>query len=212
MHKLNRGTAPRCLNNYKHGRDNWDAVSSSDKQEIWVELDAMQGARCAYCECAIAPKKRHIEHFVQRDRNPSLTFAWANLFGSCLRKGTCGDYKDKLPLYDPADLVKPDIEDPDNFFVFTVEGNIGIRRGISPRDQHRAEETLRILNLDAKHGPLRSMRREAARDYVETAECLAELASQLSQEELQALVQEEIEKTAGQPFATVIRHVLSRNF
>ena len=46
--------------------------------------------------------------------------------------------------------------------------------------------------------------------YVQTAESFAELASQFSEDEWLPLLQEEIKKTAHLPFATAIRHVLTR--
>ena len=81
MHKLQRGNAPAGLSNYRHGKDNWGALSPDDKTAIWRELDAMQGQRCAYCESDIADGNKHIEHFHQKDPNPTTTFLWSNLFG-----------------------------------------------------------------------------------------------------------------------------------
>ena len=94
MHRLQRGAAPICLARYRHGRDNWSALDGADRTEIWQTLEAMQSQRCAYCEAAIAEGNRHIEHFVQKGRDPRVTFQWDNLFGSCNREDSCGKYKD----------------------------------------------------------------------------------------------------------------------
>lgn len=148
MHKLQRGTAPACLSTYQHGRDNWKAVSAEDKREIWERLDEMQQRRCAYCEDALRNDKRHIEHFRQKARDPKVTFLWSNLFGSCNRIDNCGKFKDELPPYDPADLIKPDEEDPERFFLFVSDGSVAVREGLNAADKKRALETIRIFNLN----------------------------------------------------------------
>lgn len=125
MHRLDRDPqAPACLRGYQHGRDKWsmESPTGAERGDIWTKLDAMQGCRCAYCEAAISRGKCHIEHFRQRDRYPQGTFEWSNLFGSCDRESTCGTFKDRCGAYPHADLIKPDVEDPDEFLVFDPQG------------------------------------------------------------------------------------------
>ncbi|TFW72287.1 TIGR02646 family protein [Methylotenera oryzisoli] len=205
MHKLIRGAAPRCLAKFQHGRDNWGNVDSSSKSEIWIELETMQGARCAYCESDISIGKKHIEHFRQKGRDPKVTFDWSNLFGSCMRKNSCGKHKDEIPLYDSANLIKPDNEDPEIFLVFSADGSVHPRANISEQDFLRAKETIRIFNLD---DPLQQIRKSAVCGYVQTAEVLYKLASELPEENVMELLLEEINKTANLPFCTAIKHVL----
>lgn len=209
MHKLNRGLAPACLQNYKHGRDNWSHVTPDENLEIWRHLDAMQGKRCAYCEAEIVDNNRHIEHFRQRSRYPQGTFKWDNLFGSCNRPDNCGKHKDQCGDYDYHDLIKPDIEDPEKFFLFVSDGTIRIRPGLNANDTHRASETLRIFNLNAENGPLRHMRKRAVIGYLQTAEEIQKMAADFSKEDIQAYLQKEISDTAHLPFATAIKHALS---
>lgn len=210
MHKLYRGTAPTCLSSYRHGIQNWNDVSDTDKGLIWNNLDTMQGNRCAYCEADLSNGNKHIEHFVQRSRNQSLTFDWSNLFGSCNREDSCGKHKDKCGLYNPAHLIKPDIDDPEDFFVFVQDGTISIRKDLSLDNKHRASETLRIFNLDATSGPLRRMRQQAAAGYIQTAEEIYALAAEWPEEEWLPLLEEEINNTANLAFATAIKHTLTR--
>lgn len=131
MHKLQRGVAPACLARYKHGRDQWsrDVPTVGERTDIWNKLEQMQGARCAYCEAGIITGPRHIEHFRQRDRYPQGTFDWTNLFGSCDRGESCGKHKDKCG-YTPVDLIKPDVDEPDDYFVFVSDGTIAPRAGL----------------------------------------------------------------------------------
>lgn len=214
MHKLQRPIAPTCLAGYRHGLNNWSDVSGEQRSEIWQQLDLMQHARCAYCECTIAtsPGKRnaHIEHFRQKDaaRYPQGTFEWRNLFGSCDRQESCGKYKDGLPVYPHQSLIKMDDEDPDTFFIFVSDGTIALRHGLTEPQQHRANETLRIFNLDADNGPLRQMRVSALQGYIQTAEEFAEFASNYELEEWLPLWEEELAAIADLPFVTAIKHTM----
>lgn len=206
MHKLNRGLAPVCLSRFQHGRDNWKNVTLADRQEIWLELIAMQGERCAYCEADISSDgKRHIEHFRQKGRDPTQTFVWQNLFGSCGNPNTCGTYKDIQGVYPPAVLIKPDQDDPDHFLRFHSDGSISVHTGLSDSDQERASETLRLFNLT--DGSLRWQRQAATTGYLQTAEEIAELAA-VDLQLAAAYLADEIAATAHLPFATAIKHTL----
>ncbi len=156
----------------------------------------------------MAEDNRHIEHFRQRRSYPQGTFDWGNLFGSCNRTGTCGKAKDQCGAYPPEVLIKPDIENPDAFLVFTPGGTVEPRAGLSASDQHRASETIRILVLD---GALNQIRRAELYGYIQTMEVFAEHAETFPDDGdwLEELAQE-VRSTAHLPFATAIRHVLTR--
>jgi uncharacterized protein (TIGR02646 family) len=171
----------------------------------------MQQTRCAYCEAALVDGDKHIEHFRQRSRYPAGTFDWANLFGSCNRKDTCGKHKDSCGLYNHADLLKPDVDDPDDFLAFVSDGTIVPRSGQSPHALQRASETLRIFNLDAKHGALRHMRKQAAAGYLQTAEEFRQFSIEFDEAEWRPLLDQELAAIAHLPFVTTIRHALIGN-
>ena len=209
MHKLHRDPVPPAgLSNYRPGQHTWGdgTPTQQERQGIWDKLNDMQDHRCAYCEGPISEGHRHIEHFRQRSRYPQGTFAWGNLFGSCNRKGTCGDHKDKCGVYSHADLIKPDVEDPEQFLVFDAFGGIAPRSCLQPQEHHRASESIRILALD---GALQQIRFAEVQGYVQTAEYFANLANQFPQDEWQSLLQEELDNIASLPYATAIRHVLT---
>jgi uncharacterized protein (TIGR02646 family) len=209
MHRLNRGQTPLCLSKYQHGRNNWRDLTDQDREEIWQALEAMQGSRCAYCEAGITQYRRHIEHFVKKGRNPRVTFQWENLFGSCNREDSCGKYKDhSASPYSDADLLKPDVDDPDDFLIFVHDGTIQPRQNLDAVQQRRAEETLRVFNLDAEHGALRQMRKAATSGYLQTAETLWALAEEFDDDEWQQLLDAELAAIADLPFVTAIRHTL----
>lgn len=211
MHRLHRNAPPVGLRRYRHDRHAWggDPIvpSPGDRADIWTQLNAMQGARCAYCETPLSPDNRHIEHFRQRSRYPQGTFDWDNLFGSCNRSGTCGDHKDKCGFYEPSDLLKPDVDEPDDYLVFVVDGTVQPKAGLSPEAHHRAAETIRILNLNAP--ALRQARGSMACGYQQTAEDFAEMATLFDESEWLPSLTQEVQATAHLPFATAIRHVLN---
>ena len=226
MHKLNRPAAPVCLSQFQLGTHTWDDVFGVDKDEIWVQLEQMQGARCAYCEAQLVltrPRRRnsaHIEHF--RQKNPRIypqgTFIWSNLFGSCKNKQSCGEHKDRYKQntgYSHQDLIKMDVEDPDDFLHFLSDGQVTSRVGISPSDKHRAEETIRIFNLNSlrysRYGYIRANKdtQQLLRDYKKMA-VLAPTDEERA-EWIQAY-EEELAKAVGgitgTPFETAIRHAI----
>ena len=207
MHKLHRGAAPTCLAVFRHGLHNWSDVAPAHKATLWTELDAMQGQRCAYCEVDIRNANRHIEHFRQKGRDPKGTFLWSNLFGSCNREDSCGKHKDQSAVYPPAVLIKPDVDDPEHYLVFAADGSASPRKNLSPTDQHRATETIRIFNLN---GVLRQIRSREVAGYLQTAEYFVAMAAEFLEAEWMPLLQQELSDTAHLPFATAIKHVLTR--
>lgn len=209
MHKLNRPIPPRCLSQFSHGRDNWGNVMPDNKTEIWQSINDMQQNRCAYCEIDLRTDRgnsnAHIEHFRQRNNYPQGTFQWANIFGSCDRQDSCGKHKDRLPEYNHQDLIKMDTEDPEQFLAFFSDGNVVPTKGLAPQDKHRAEETIRIFNLN---GALRQIRETMVKGYLQTAEEFAQLAEEFEPEEWQPLLIEELAAIEHLPFTTAIKHVL----
>lgn len=212
MHLLHRPAAPSCLSNYQHGRDNWKSVTSEDKQGIRGALEVMQGRRCAYCECAIATDKdrrtnQHIEHFIQKGRVTALTFSWSNLFWSCCAINSCGKFKDeKAATYNDGEIIKPDVDNPEDFFHFHEEGTITIKS--TAPCAVKAKETLRVFNLDEEHGRLRSMRRSACAGYKQTGLEMADLLKEYTAGQCLEYVLEELRATRGESFATAIKHTL----
>ncbi|MDL5595580.1 retron Ec78 anti-phage system effector HNH endonuclease PtuB [Bacillus subtilis] len=212
MRKLVRGEGPHCLTRYRHGVHRWSLESPTppEREQVWEHLRTMQGTRCAYCEADIGrPGRSHIEHFRQRDRHPQGTFDWSNLFGSCNREDTCGKFKDACGPYEHSDLLKPDVDEPDDFFIYVNDGTIAPRDNLDEPARKRAIETLRIFNLDAQNGALREMRREAIRPYLDTAQTIMEMLEEFSPSDIQAFIDGEIQNIAHLPFATSIRHTLS---
>ena len=213
MRKLERNrNAPAWLQQYRHETDKWKPTDA-EKDEIWSCLIAMQNNRCAYCEADITDMwQREIEHFAARSKCRELTFLWANLFGACKNKASCGTYKDRKEAapYDWSDLIKPDIHDPDMYLVFVSNGSIIPRHDLNPDDLRRAEETLRVFNLDAIDGTLRKLREAAIAGPLRSFEATYDMWLNDPDlidldEEFQTLIDDNKEL----PFCTAIRHALT---
>ncbi|WP_250655182.1 retron system putative HNH endonuclease [Alkalimarinus coralli] len=221
MHKLDRDNteAPQCLSEYDHNTQTWDNFGGECKKQLRAALVQMQGVpgvttaeaseygvRCAYCEDAIH-HAGHIEHF--RRKNPShfpeLTFEWSNLFLACGSNDHCGHYKDRsrAEAYNPDNLIKPDIEDPDGYLYFHSSGEVRARAGIGANDVRKATETIRVFGLDNR--VLKGNRARAVQPYKKMLEEIADWDSELIAE----YIQEEIESTQWQAFSTTIKHFLA---
>lgn len=227
MHKLDRThvCAPACLAGYDHSQDSWDDLRSDCKRKVRAALQKLQGRpdfaedsggrmyglRCAYCESAIH-RGGHIEHFRHKGQGgyPALTFVWSNLFLVCDAREHCGHYKDKRSTqpYNPADLIKPDVDEPTHFLHFHSSGEVRVRSHaeLDKADIRRASETIRVLGLNA--GMLKSARERAVRAYKDQMLDDLDEVAQWSPEERQDYLREEIEATRYDEHATAIRHFL----
>lgn len=156
---------PVCLPKFRKNPIPWQEVPSEDKGLIWVKLDQMQSGFCAFCEQKLPPHKRHIEHFFSRSSHRSRTFDWSNLFGSCESSVHCAHYKDshKVKPYNPNQLIKPDEDDPNDYFTFLPDGTISPNLVLSPQSKRKAEETIRVFGLNDT--TLISIRRNILKKY-----------------------------------------------
>ena len=212
MRKLDRTNipAPNCLAQYNHGQQTWADVGPAEKQSIRLHLEQMQGKRCAYCEGSLDALGNHVEHFRPKGQHPHLTFDWGNLYWSCDRHDSCGHHKDNgAGAYNVDDLIDPCCEEPERYFRFRSDGTISVRSGLSPYDERRARETIRVFSLDAEWGRLRRMRKEAVIGYVISAN--EALDAGYTPDEIKDLFADELEATASLPFSTAIRHVLTES-
>ena len=212
MHKLDRTAvpAPPCLALYHHGAQNWGDVLPAHKREVRMHLQELQGRRCAYCEASLDWFGQQVEHFRPKSRFPALTFAWTNLFWSCDCSDHCGHFKEnRAGPYDPDDLIDPTVDDPEHFLLFFSDGSIRLRQGLSDAQRYRANETLRVFNLDAEHGPLRHMRKAHCTGYLQIGMEIAELAQSSPRDEWLPFLEDELASTRTLPFATAVKHTLS---
>jgi uncharacterized protein (TIGR02646 family) len=218
MRRIDRGAvvAPAALANYHHATCSWDGEAGktkfggNDKKALRAALESMQDDCCAYCECATYGGG-HIEHFRRKNQAhfPELTFAWENLFLSCDEEEHCGHYKDRGGSpYDPRELVKPDEDEPDDYFYFHSSGEVRVRSGIDASQVRRATETIRVFHLDS--GTLQAARRRAVQAYERRDPGMLEALCDFEEALRVSFIQQEVQATARDPHGSVIRHLFEK--
>ncbi|HNX77653.1 MAG TPA: TIGR02646 family protein [Candidatus Rifleibacterium sp.] len=211
MHRLNRGPEPACLRHYRITGAKWEDIEPNDKTAIQKQLFDIQGYFCAYCEASIKNSdNRHIEHFRKKENHSAKIFEWGNLFWSCCNPNCCGFHKDSSATgsYSPDDLIKPDEEDSDDYFLFLATGNIVVRTGLPENMRRRAEETLRVFNLNGKNSGLIARRRIVAKNYRESLEALMQIECSATAK-ITEYIGQLLEAARNAEFYTTVKHVLT---
>ncbi len=124
----------------------WERLNSEPavKDKIHKSLMREQGRICCYCESKLTNKYSHIEHFVPRSLDSTLTFDYSNLLCSCQANvvqgtpHTCGNAKDN---FFHKNLVSPLESDCEDYFTYTFDGKIKGKCA-------RGYDTIDILNLN----------------------------------------------------------------
>lgn len=208
MHPLQRPPCPACLASFRHGLHNWSKfhARAGAAQEVREALEAMQHGQCAYCEAPLNDSW-HIEHFWPRGTYPQKTFDWNNLYGSCRGKDRCGTYKDQGGRpYEPSDLIDPCSDDPDDFLFFAVDGTVQPKEGLTPHALRRAEETIRVFNLNAP--ALRRQRQQTVRTLLSAEPDVLDVLAEFEPEDRWVWVQDLIDDYCAGCFPTPLRHLL----
>lgn len=215
MRKLDRAsvTCPTCLGDFVPG-STYSQLRGHEKQEIRGALLSMQGHRCAYCERRTGEERDegHIEHFRKQADQPALQLAWPNMFWSCLDEKSCGKHKDKCDRpagtgpqasFNVDELLNPCDDDPDDFLEFLADGTVRPRDGLSVHDLQRAQESLRVFQLDA-NSFLRQSRKDAVSPYMSAVDALLKHGVDAVKGYV-ASVQSQIDSA---PFSAAIKHYL----
>ncbi|UIP95945.1 retron Ec78 anti-phage system effector HNH endonuclease PtuB [Acinetobacter johnsonii] len=216
MKKLDRSSViePSCLSKYKYGLHQWGILSRNkvENQEIWDSLLPLQSSNCAYCEASLHHHK-HIEHFFQRNTNgyEHLTFIWDNIFGSCCNSNTCGKYKDEKFKGDLKKIIKPDIDNPNDYFIFLKNGNIQIKAGLSENDRSKAELTLSAFNLNSDSN-LVNRRETALKSFFSEVNEIYSLLEDMNYENyVKELIEEKKLEVSSLEFSTALIHLFQYN-
>jgi uncharacterized protein (TIGR02646 family) len=146
-----RPTAPTALvRNQKawtkrcQSRSGADWATRKAKLTLIGPLLEMTWGKCAYCESQLGVQVfAQIEHYVSRHVAPHRAFEWSNLFPVC---EICNNSKRHTDH--SGALLKPDNEDPEDFFWIGPEGEITPRPGLTPESAARAAETIRLCDLN----------------------------------------------------------------
>lgn len=205
---------PHVLVNFNHGQDSFSTCSRDPEcsASIWGKLDLMQSEFCAYCECVLRSGNKHIEHFIPQKKDPTLTFSWENLFGSCSNKNRCGVHKDadKTDDYEPLSLLKPDCFEASRYLIFLTSGRVRPRCNLSDSDKLRAIETCKVFNLDLDTS-LVNARRNAIRLEMGHIKALYALLDGTDYDEWKSLYDEQIISLEGREYRTALEHAWKDN-
>lgn len=218
MRRVNRArvNVPPALACYDHRTCCWDTqdgrrrFGGADKAQVRAALESMQSKCCAYCEAATY-ESGHIEHFRRKNAAhfPELMFVWENLFLSCDALDHCGHHKDRAGRpYDPKDLVKPDEQDPHEYFYFHSSGEIRVRSGLDIIRRRQALETIRVFHLDC--GVLTAARRRAVEAYQSRDPSMLDDLETFDEPARLAFIESELNETADDPHSSVIRHLFEK--
>lgn len=208
MRKLNRPPAPDCLAKMDYRATKWKYFEQPCKEAVRDALRTMsahpEGYLCNYCEGSLEGISNYysIEHLYPRSRYKNKTFEWENLYLSCRNQAHCDQFKDdsKGQEYDPADLIRPDTEDPDKFFNFFTSGLVAPRKDLNAEDKRRACVTIEVLNLNADD--LKTQRAQVG----EMLNSITEMDMSGSDiDVLEAVIAAGPEELAQQPFGAVAR-------
>ena len=146
-----------------HARGDW--ATPGAKKLLREAVLGLTHGKCAFCEGRLEVTTwAEIEHYHPKTRYPKHAFLWTNLFPACaicnLRKGE-QDHQ--------GALLKPDEEDPERYFwVHPDNGRLDPVPGLSPVEEARAAETIRICDL--QRDALRAERSDLVRRL---SRCLA---------------------------------------
>lgn len=212
MRKLSRpDDGPECLAAVPAGTP-WSSFGPPCKPKVRQALETMNtdrgpAALCSYCESLLTEASgAHIEHLFPKSDHPDKTYRWDNLYLSCQSTDHCGHYKDSTaaPDYDPADLIQPDIDNPDDYLHFHSSGEVAVRSGLPDAERHRAQTTIAVLNLNAPS--LVASRHAVASQIHAMILPDLELLELLDEDDLSELFSAEIESFRTGPHPTTARH------
>jgi uncharacterized protein (TIGR02646 family) len=140
---------PEFLTNFKaQANEDWqptyEFLRGKDKQQVHHYLIAEQGHICCYCGGRIVHADSHIEHFQPQTDYPDLELDYFNLLASCQNQliprepRHCGM---GMSWFDDRLLVSPLIEDCEDFFEYTVDGQI-----LPSRDTEKSVAAIRTID------------------------------------------------------------------
>lgn len=154
MKKIIKNNEPQELRSWKRknpcGR--YGEIGWKIRQKIRSACISEQYGLCAFCCTPILDGTCHNAHLFSQDNYPHLSLDWNNIVASCNNETTCGTCQGTqvvpiTPLMDECEIE----------LIFYQSGRV---KGITKR----AQETIRILNLDSEK--LKVRRKRAIEDFL----------------------------------------------
>lgn len=138
-------------------RTDGDWATRNAKRDLKGPLLTLTWGKCVFCEGNLGSQAYpQIEHYISRKVAPGRAFQWTNLFPACQMCNTSKGHADHQ-----GRLLKADAEDPEPFFWIGPEGDIAPYPGLGAIEKLRAEETIRLCDLN--RGMLRENRLSVAK-------------------------------------------------
>lgn len=120
-----------------------------------------QNQLCGYTEIYINELEEcHVDHYMKRSMYPQLTFDWNNLIVATKDSKFGANYKDNLSglqKNEYADIFNPVIDNIENYFEYTIWGEVIPKKTISDDKSKKAEKTIKVFNLN--HNSLKDRRK-----------------------------------------------------
>lgn len=172
----------------KHYKEDEISASLRQMHSPTYKNKILKTVKCAYCEGYITDTGQpHIEHFRPKESYPELCFEWTNLLMACvcynvnyigtkfplhqIQDPTTGEQKEEC-IYKKIDAalqacyINPAQENPNDFFLFEYDADLG-EALIRPKNGNlRAKRMIQDLGLNERTGLL-ARRTEAVEDMLE---------------------------------------------
>lgn len=170
-------------------------------KEVRETLIYDQDSLCIYCERLIDTKENHghIDHFIPRDANASLTFDWDNLMASCDFDDSCGNKKGSSRV---ANWLNPYHDMVQDYLRFvSTTGEVEPNPEHTVRQLQHTQQTIDGLGLN--HFSLSSKRKQILAELNRSIQALSE-----DPDALQFFVETAL--TQDKPFPTARHQMIER--
>ena len=134
---------------YKLGKDEENFKTKLREHILLKE----QNMLCAYCNQEIEADENNsnTDHFKKRANCPKETLEYKNLLVSCKSEFHCEKIKDNFKFTHCSEfdkIVNPAIENPNDFFDYSIDGDILVKDGLSKQDEEKAKFTIEVFELN----------------------------------------------------------------
>lgn len=173
MKKINKKNPPKVFSDFVRTKrpTNWKDCESDIKEEAkeFMLLEE-QDLLCGYTEIYIDNEDCHIDHYVKRSLDNRLCYNWNNLivavndedFGA-KHKDNGGNNIKSLAQYN--DILNPVNDDGNDYFQYSLNGEIDPIETLNPKDIDKSHNTIKIFNLD--HNSLKTRRADLGKIIID---------------------------------------------
>ncbi|MFY7843724.1 retron system putative HNH endonuclease [Chryseobacterium gambrini] len=164
MKKINKRDPPKVFSDFVRTKrpTNWKDCESDVKEEAkeFMLLEE-QDLLCGYTEIYIDNEDCHIDHYVKRSLDNRLCYNWNNLIVAVNDEDFGAKHKDNgenniKSLAQYNDILNPVNDDGNDYFQYSLNGEINPIETLNPKDVDKSDNTINIFNLN--HNSLKTRR------------------------------------------------------